>query len=316
MSVRPSLVVITLLLSAAARAQIPSAPDVAFDVVVTDAGNGMLELTLDTTGELGALTLLGAGLDCDSLMGGLGQHNVFLPTTPTGQHFETLFPKSLVVAAHPTAFRSPDDGLFLRNYFLDDGTVVGTPLGDVVEAYVGTLRQTFEDYTPGEIEPTLPDMTITCTSNKPGGPDRWVVFDTSTPTGGDSDLVTPGTGLFNTMPLGHVIVIAENITDLDDDELVDEPDDEDLGGVLRIDFDAPVDFSRGFVLDIDPDEDAELRVYMDGVLIDSVSPSDLAKTDNNALVFNAFLQHDRIELEFGGSAALGDLLYAFTGAPD
>lgn len=81
-----------------------------------------------------------------------------------------------------------------------------------------------------------------------------LVFDSSAPTGGDFDLGTPnvtfgGPGIGeagesgepneNDTPLGHILIVAENLVDAGGDGLVDGPDDADeIGMKLELDFGA------------------------------------------------------------------------------
>jgi hypothetical protein len=51
-----------------------------------------------------------------------------------------------------------------------------------------------------------------------------IAFDTTSPTGGDSDLATPGYN--NSGNLGNVLIIAERMRDKNQDGFVDKPDDE------------------------------------------------------------------------------------------
>lgn len=71
----------------------------------------------------------------------------------------------------------------------------------------------------------LAGMTVTA-SNFSRSHDAAIIFDTASPTGGDTDLATPGYHPTNTAALGKVLILAENILDDDGNGLVDEPDDE------------------------------------------------------------------------------------------
>ena len=75
-----------------------------------------------------------------------------------------------------------------------------------------------------------------------------IIFDSANPTGGDTDLGTPnsahgGPGFgaagaaTNLVPLGKLLIIAENLTDNNGDNYVDSPDDADLlGAFFTFDF--------------------------------------------------------------------------------
>lgn len=106
---------------------------------------------------------------------------------------------------------------------------------------------------PGTI---FPGMTLSVLSNRPDGSgvtDSLIVFDTAHPTGNDPDLGTPnqffggpGIGIggqsglgVNDRALGKVLVIAKYITDANSDGIVDDPNDEPLGGTITINWTHP-----------------------------------------------------------------------------
>jgi hypothetical protein len=85
------------------------------------------------------------------------------------------------------------------------------------------------------------------------GTNAAVIFDSSNPTGDDSDLGTPnenfgGPGIgsggeagsfANTTALGNLLIVAEDLVDSEPDGLVDDPDDADeVGASIRFDFSA------------------------------------------------------------------------------
>jgi hypothetical protein len=142
-----------------------------------------------------------------------------------------------------------------------------------------------------------------------GHPDVAVIFDSAAPTGGDYDLQTPGYGTGNTAAQGHVLIIAEKAIDRDGDGLVDVPDDEANGGILRFDFHAPVDLVRLTVIDIE-EEGGELRLYSEGELVFGAA---LPASDDNSVqhlsLARAPLGVDALELVLAGSGAVDDLVY-------
>lgn len=71
----------------------------------------------------------------------------------------------------------------------------------------------------------LPGMTVTA-ENFARSHNAAIIFDTANPTGGDTDLATPGYHPTNTVSLGNVLILAENIRDSNGNGLVDVPDDE------------------------------------------------------------------------------------------
>ncbi|MEM9825315.1 MAG: hypothetical protein AAF958_01940, partial [Planctomycetota bacterium] len=103
----------------------------------------------------------------------------------------------------------------------------------------------------------LPGVTITGVANSaPGAGNRAMVFDSSSPTGGDSDLGTPsvanggpgqGGGIANDTPLGNILILSEDGDGAD-------PDDDAKGGTITFDFDEAVQVNYIDLLDIDTDE--------------------------------------------------------------
>ncbi|MFT5733116.1 MAG: hypothetical protein ACJAZN_000186 [Planctomycetota bacterium] len=94
-------------------------------------------------------------------------------------------------------------------------------------------------------------LSISAMNNVIGHPDKAILFDSANPTGGDFDLATPGPGINNTEALGMVLILAENDVDANGDGLVDDPDDEEMGGQMNFDFAETVTFFSARVLDVD-----------------------------------------------------------------
>ena len=80
-----------------------------------------------------------------------------------------------------------------------------------------------------------------------GGANKAMVFDTAHPTGGDTDLRTPGSGAGNDSALGKVLIISE-------DGHSNDPDDNWGGGTITFDYDTPVSIDGVRILDIDSGE--------------------------------------------------------------
>lgn len=182
----------------------------------------------------------------------------------------------------------------------------------------GTLCQDFEpDYTLGDSEPVAGEtltnqwaavnMAISAVNNVAAHPQKAIVFDSANPTGGDTDLATPGYGPGNNLALGNLIIIAENDVDLDHDGLVDDPDDEHDGGILRFDFSEPYRMCSATIVDIDDGIRSELRFYIGAAMTLEVIPLD--DLGDNSVQTVTFDKHDvrRFELVLGGSGALAHL---------
>ncbi len=100
----------------------------------------------------------------------------------------------------------------------------------------------FEGLQTGEIVNNQfnPFVTVSAT----GGAGQAIIFDTNNPTGGDYDLVVSNTlSPSASAPAGgNVLIIAERLTDSNNDGFVDVPDDNGRGGTITFDFAQAVDF--------------------------------------------------------------------------
>ncbi len=141
-------------------------------------------------------------------------------------------------------------------------------------------------------------------------PDACICFDSSNPTGGDGDLVTPGYGSSNEEPLGNLAIIAESMQGGQRDQIVNMPDDEASGGRLFFDWELPVSICQVFLLDVDEDDGdgADVRTYLDDRLVDDIQIPGL--DDNNLQVaLPEALRLDRLEVDFSGSGAVARIDY-------
>ncbi|RMH38546.1 MAG: hypothetical protein D6694_12205 [Gammaproteobacteria bacterium] len=115
----------------------------------------------------------------------------------------------------------------------------------------------------------IPGVQIWAENNRSGHPDVAVLFDSSHPTGGDTDLGTPnqdfgGPGMGaggkigkpgeNRYPLGNLLIVAENSKDDNGDGRIDTPDDESSGGMLFFEFETPQDLTSIYVVDVEGNE--------------------------------------------------------------
>jgi hypothetical protein len=140
-----------------------------------------------------------------------------------------------------------------------------------------------------------------------GHPDMAIIFDSANPTGDDPDLATPGYGPGNDTALGKLVVIAENDADADLDGLVDDPDDEEKGGVLSIESDMPVTFCGICLVDVD-EIGTELRFFAGPTLIQTIP---IAKGDDNNVQDIGFTVDGvtRLEVAFAGSGGVAHVDY-------
>src|SRR5262245_40770476 len=148
-------------------------------------------------------------------------------------------------------------------------------------------------------------------NNNPAHPDKAILFDTANPTGGDTDLATPGYGPGNDIALGKVLILAENDGDADFDGLVDDPDDEAGGGMLQFRFDSAVDFVGAKILDVDGTEKDAFNLYdeFDNLILSVPIPFAGDNSVQTLVLSPAVTGVRRAELVLGGSGAITALTY-------
>lgn len=204
----------------------------------------------------------------------------------------------------------------------------------VVVAAAGSAgAQTFdlETLVHGEIitnqfEPALAISAVNFT-----GPDIAAIYDTTTTGGADPDLEDPWSGgnLAASTFLGNMLIIAENDTDLNNDGILDNPDDEGgrPAGTITLEFENAVSFFGFDFVDIEDNiqETSSLDFFVNGSLLGSVSFADFMSggTFDNGVVFgNNFanrvapiqassfgaLGFDTVVINVGGSAAFDNFL--------
>ena len=173
------------------------------------------------------------------------------------------------------------------------------------------------DFTIGPIEPKAGQLIdeqwssiglhVSAENQVPGHPDKAIVFDSSNPTGEDTDLQTPGYGAGNNTPLGKLLIVAEDDVDADNDGFVDDPDDEAGGGRLFFDFDGPVVVCSAKIVDIDDDNPSRITVHFaNGDPPAVLSVPQLG--DNSVQTVGLFFTGvKRLEFGFGGSGAVANV---------
>jgi len=152
-------------------------------------------------------------------------------------------------------------------------------------------------------------IAIDAVAKTPGLPNKAILFDTGNPTGDDDDLVTPGYGMGNVMPLRHVLIIAENDWDGDNDGFVDDPDDAEQGGVLTLNFASERSLATAKLIDIEIPESTWIELFdSSNVLIDVIPV--MALGDNSVVEVPLLAQGvRRFEVHFGGSGGLAGLKF-------
>lgn len=175
-----------------------------------------------------------------------------------------------------------------------------------------------------------------------GGPNLATIFDSSLPSRVDPDLVGPpvhqwaGGNLDPNTPLGNLLIIAENDIDRNEDGILDRPDDEGSrpAGSLFFEFNSPIT-EFGFdlvdvegVAEIGQDSGYVASFYLGstelsrvgfGSFIDPLSnfydPNIQFgnNTANHIAPITAaslgLLEFDRVEVNFGGSAAIDNIYW-------
>jgi hypothetical protein len=158
--------------------------------------------------------------------------------------------------------------------------------------------------------------TLTVDNQAPTHPDEAIIFDTDctigTCTGEDDDLRTPGSGPGNTVAQGKIMIIAEDVDDVDPaDGLVDDPDDENDGGLITLTFAQPYKFIEiRAIVDFQPGEEPSLV---------EIDPTDGSPTltfiiptlgDNSASTIGILdpVAADEIRFVFGGSGGFDEIV--------
>lgn len=197
----------------------------------------------------------------------------------------------------------------------------------------------FEGFPPGQVVVgEMPDGSVASPALFPyvifsvesyGSHNSLVIFDSSNPTGGDYDLGSPnkdfgGPGLGeggnigmpgqNDSGLGHVLIIAEQLTDLSPtDGLVDSPDDDSHGGLITARFPFGVTVEQIKLLDMDlQSRGSWIKLYADDNLLLKHAIEDLGNNSVQEVQFDSYDSVTRMEVFFRGPGAIDDLRFSLT----
>ncbi len=156
-----------------------------------------------------------------------------------------------------------------------------------------------------------------------------VIFDSSDPTGNDFDLGTPngdfdgpgegrggalGAPFENALPLGNVLIVAENMVDNDMDGLIDSPDDVDvIGSTLLLDFAAigPVTVKSITLIDVEAEELPATVEFLDDMGM-SIGLVILPQVDNNGVAvvdLGAVAGTEIMAVTLNGSGAIDNIVF-------
>jgi len=167
------------------------------------------------------------------------------------------------------------------------------------------------------------NVTISAQNNRSSGPDEAILFNSAAPTGGDVDLGTPsqqyggpgigGGGASNVIPEGNLLIIAERLNDNNNDGLVDNPDDEARGGVLRFAFTNYASVDSIIIIDNDENNSFIVVETMGGntTTIPINNPGDNGRMP---VAINA-TNVSAVSVHFERSGAVADLYFCADGSP-
>jgi hypothetical protein len=147
-----------------------------------------------------------------------------------------------------------------------------------------------------------------------GGPKLAVLFDSTAPTGGDTDLVTPGygSGQIKGVDYGMLVIVAEN-NDGGGDDVVDDPDDDAAGGVITFDFSKSdlfgVELCSMVLVDIDEADGAQIQCWLEGELVSQVDVPGLDDNNIQTVQFGSSACVDRVDVRLSGSGAVAQFSY-------
>ena len=152
---------------------------------------------------------------------------------------------------------------------------------------------------------------------------RPIAFDSSAPTGGDSDLGTPnadfggpgvggGGGLGelgeNSAGQGGLLILAEDTVDADGDGLVDDPDDNAGGGAVTLAFDEAMCVFGLRLIDIESDEDGTVTLLdADGLVLASHSAAGWGNNSAELLALDGICGVHSATVSLSSSGGIDDV---------
>jgi len=145
--------------------------------------------------------------------------------------------------------------------------------------------------------------------DKLGNPKKAIIFDSANPTGGDTDLATPGYGFGNNVAEGKIIIIQEHNVDANNDGLIDTPDDNADGGNMFFDFDFDVHVDELTFVDVDGLEASWVQgIDSNNVIVGTIPLANLG--DNSRQTINIDLDNvRRFKVHFGGSGSVAGFCF-------
>ena len=132
---------------------------------------------------------------------------------------------------------------------------------------------------------------------------RAMIFDSAIPTGGDSDLKTPGAGINNNTALGNILIISE-------DGNSSIPDDEGArpAGYLKFSFDNKM--YGGSITLVDIEEGTGTVEFSLGTTLLTLNTISLPALGDNSVQTIDFkdFEFDMVKVILGGSGSVGELV--------
>ncbi len=157
-----------------------------------------------------------------------------------------------------------------------------------------------------------------------------VIFDSANPTGEDEDLGTPnedfggpgigenggaGSPFANNTPLGHLLIVAEDLVDANNDDLIDDPDDADrLGAPITFDFAelGSVTIHGLTLIDVEADEPFATADFYEAVTDILLGSVQMTSPGDNGVVAESFepvSNVGRLVVTLNGSGGIDNVLF-------
>lgn len=138
-------------------------------------------------------------------------------------------------------------------------------------------------------------------------PDIALAFDTGNPSGGDTDLATPGYHPSNTVAYGNCLILAENNIDANSDGLVDDPDDEANRPAGTTFFTLSTTFNMASFVLIDADDPGHsIEFLLNGSPVGLLPVPMMDDNEVMTVSFNGALFNE-IRVNHGGSLGIAEI---------
>ncbi|MEM6271887.1 MAG: HYR domain-containing protein, partial [Bacteroidota bacterium] len=217
----------------------------------------------------------------------------------------------------------PGSGAIARIHYCEEGPVIPTPCLAALNFETDGNGNPLQAGTQINNQWANFGVTIQTDNNRNNGPDQAIIFDSSNPTGGDDDLGTPNQqyggpgigsgGVTNNIPEGNTLIIAERLTDNNNDGLVDNPDDEARGGSITFTFNPTATVDSVVLIDVDDNTgwSAASCVLNNGQTLNMPIPN---MGDNGRIVIPIMQDSvQKLTINLGGSGSIAGLYFCADG---